>query len=335
MTAYEIAKEDIALVAMMVAKLLREEYGITEAPKAADYSVSDKIRHNGSTDLSLAVRLGGGLSFDVRQHWWVDHDRDLEALTETATELAENISIVHSQRTEMLELTKLVRNAAVRECSKARRRGLPYRVLSAEPSAAYDSISQGYGINVGVQAYSKAARLQETSFFVDSAEEVVSILASWEEEQSVLARARATLDQAGATGRIDSVVANALREAGHDVPDTLRRLVQSQEWSLDLGERGDDERRFFCLYWKDGTVRAHIKLANGGTWSEGIVRLQASPVSLTGKGGEALCEVLPDSAIGNDVRIRRASGKKGSHATIWCDQDLLNFNADTGELWAA
>ena len=335
MSTENSTNSDVQLLALMVAKILRDGHGIATAPKASEYKVGDEIRSNGSTDIILDVRINKRTKMKVRQHWWSDSDRDLEELTKAAAELAESISAIQAQRDEISGRTDEVRAAAIGEFAKARRRGLPYRLLWAEPEAIYDSVLSGYSISVGVQTYSTAAKLKVSSFHADCEEEVSEIIKGWEEEQSLLAMIRSNLDFVGATGSIDSVVVNALREAGHDVARALQLLSEGEDWFLDIGERGDADDRYFCLYWNHGTVYARIRLSNGGHWSEGNLTFNQSPMSLAGKNGKLLRDVVPEPVFGDDVRIRTAHGKKGGRASIWCDQQRLHFNAETGALWAA
>lgn len=325
---------DIKLLAMMVAKILDEDHGIENAPKPSEYRLDEKVRFNGSTDILLAIQIDKRTQMTVRQHWWIE-ERDLEQLTSAASELAENISEVHALREEMAETTAEVRAAAIREFSKARRRGLPYRLLWARPETHYDRVSDGYSISVGIEIYSKAAKLTVSSFYASSREEVVEAISAMEEEQAHLSNVRFNLDWVGATGSIDSVVVSALREAGHDVADALRQLGETEDWLVDLGKRGDPDDKFFCLYWKAGVVYAHLTRSNGAQWREGHLTFNESPISFARKDGKLLRDVIPDKVFGDSVRIRRASGKKGGYASAWCSQDLLHFDAETGELWAA
>lgn len=325
---------DIKLLAMMVAKILRDEHGIDTAPKASEYRLDGKVRFNASTDMLLNLAIDKRTQMTIRQHWWTE-ERDLEQLTTAASELAENIAEVHSLRGEIAETTAEVRAAAIREFAKARRRGLPYRLLWAQPETQYDRVGDGYSISVGLQIYSKAAKLETSSFYASSREEVIEAIASLEEDQTHLSNVRWNLNSAGATGSIDSVVVNALREAGHDVADALRQLSETEDWLVDLGKRGDPDDKFFCLYWKAGVVYASLTRGNGAHWREGHLTFRESPISFARKDGKLLRDVVSDKVFGDSIRIHRASGKKGGYASAWCSQDLLHFDAATGELWAA
>ena len=166
---------------------------------------------------------------------------------------------------------------------------------------------------------------------VADSEDIAPILEQWREEQEHLSNVRWNLDHVGATGRIDSVVVNALREAGHDVPAVLESLSMSDDWIVDVGTPHDTEP--FRLFWKGGTVFASLMLGDGVQWANGWLTFQKSP-SLTNAKGKLVREVIPNPIFGDDVRIASVSGDKGGPGSLRCTQDFLHFNWDTGRVWA-
>jgi hypothetical protein len=161
---------------------------------------------------------------------------------------------------------------------------------------------------------------------------VSAILAELNEEQSSRAAFRAALDSNGATGVIDPVVVNALREAGHNVENVLARLGTTDKSFLDVGEY---EEKPFRLYWRDGRVFSSIQLGEGVYWSEGKLSFSHFPFAFKGLDGRLVREVFPNPVFGDDVRIKRTFGDKEGYGTLYCTQPMLHFNSETGRMWAA
>lgn len=327
-------KPDVQLLAMMVAKVLRTEHHIDTVPTPGDYKVLEAdTRFNGSTDIQVAIALERGLTFSVKQHWWGDDDRDIQAILDAATEMAENIASVHELRREIIDMTFDVRAAATREIVKAKRRGLPYRLISTMPYSIRDSVRDGIAVTVMFQSLSEAVRLEHARFDADCAADVVKAFEGCHEEQQQRNTRRAQLDAAGATGRIDSVVVNAMQEAGHDLAEVLQLLADSDDWIVDIGERGD-EKRMFRLHWDKGDVYAPITIGDGVSWHKGQLTFQKAPGGLTRAAGRRVRDIVDNPILG-DIRVTSGSGKEGESCSLRCTQDLLHFDADTGRLWAA
>jgi hypothetical protein len=328
------AISDLQVVAAMVTKVLRDQHGIDEAPAPGDYRVAEgDTRLNGSTDILVGIKLARGLAIDVGQLWWTESDRTVEALVEAATEIAEDIALVHNQHQEIIEMATEVRAAITREIAKAKRRGLPYSLVSATPNAVYDRVGEGIIIDFVFQQLSESLRPEQAKFRAACAADVVAAFDGCREVQEQRLSRRAQLIAAGATGRIDSVVVNAMQDAGHNMAEVLKLLVTADDGIVDIGE-GDGDMRLFRLHWNNGDVYAHITLGDGASWHEGRLTFQKAPVSPDNAKGRRVRDIV-DNPIFGDVRVRSGSGKKGKSMALFCTQDLLHFDADTGRLWAA
>jgi len=127
---------------------------------------------------------------------------------------------------------------------------------------------------------------------------------------------------------------NALVAAGHDMAGVLSKLAAEADQIVDIGG-GPQAEGSFQLYWKEGQVFGWLKLADGGSWNEGRLYFQNSPIVLKGVEGKRVSDVLSNPVFGDNVRVTSASGDKGKIGTLSCTPDMLNFHAETGRLWAA
>ena len=330
-----IMNSDVQLVAAMVAKILRDDHQLEEAPAPEDYNVVvDNVRINGSNDIRVAIKLDRGLAIDLKQHWWGDHDRDIATLVDAATAIAEEIAALRDMRQDIIAMTTEVRSAATREIAKARRRGLPYRLVSTTPCAIYVKPSEGVTVTVVVELLSESLKPERAMFDADGAADVVQVFADDREVQEKRLARRTALDAVGANGRIDSVVVNAMREAGHDVAEVLKLLATTDDRVVDVGDRAGD-KKVFLLHWNSGDVHARLTLDDGTSWKEDTLYFKCTPIELDAAKGRRLRDVMDNPIFGYNIRIQSTFGKKGGYGSLWCAPDLLYFNADTGKLWAA
>lgn len=335
MKSKSIVHPDLQIVAAMVAKVLRDDHQIDEAPAPAEYLVmEDNIRINGSTDIRVGIKIDRVLAIDVNQHWWGEHDRDLAALVEAATEIAQEIAAVQDMRQDIVAMATEVRSAATREIANARRRGLPYRLVSTTPCAIYDKPSEGVTVNVVFEHLSESLRPERAMFGADSAADVAEAFDDDRKVQEERLWCRTSLDAAGATGRIDSVVVNAMREAGHDMAEVLKLLATAEDRSVDVGGRFGD-KRIFRLHWNSGDVHAQVTLGDGASWHEGTLSFQRTPIALDRAKGRRLRDLVDNPIFGDNILVRSTYGKKGGHGCLRCTSDLLHFDAESGRLWAA
>lgn len=333
---------DVQVLEVMVTLLLRKEYSIDEAPTPSDYTVElFPERFNQSSDVHVNVKVGRGVTFDITQHWPSDDHRDMAAVTAAATEIADNIATIHEQREEIMDMCREVRSATRRQIAKAKRQGLDYRFVAAYPVSLWDSVRDGFAVHVVYERLSEYLRMEPVAFDASYAAEVVESFDEVQEQQLNRAIMRYNLDAIGATGRIDSVLVNALREAGHNVPHVLQRLAAEDSWIVDIGKSGEDRRTFtwgdgdqksFTLHWRLGTVYGQVTMGENASWHEGKLSFKKTPVSLKGVVGKRLADVVGHDMFG-DIRIRSSHGEKGKWGWLTCDNDLLYFNAETGRLW--
>jgi hypothetical protein len=325
--------EDLQLVILMIAKLLKSDHGIDGPLTRNDFSLIDSRRYpHGGQELRVRVKIDRGVSVDVDHFWRGEGASDLRTLTATATEVARAIGDIHSRRVSITEMLEEVRAAARKEVSKARRRGLPYRLISATLVQLDDDgkiFVQLWIQNLGVNL-----RHHQSSVRATRQEDVRQALAEWEEVQISRARVRDAMGAAGASGQIDGVVVNALREAGHDMADVLEQLAIEDDWIVDIG-KGEENKKTFCLYWKDGQVFSSLAVDDGSSWTEGRLHFQKTPVALTGAKGKRVRDILSNPIFGDGIKVISTFGEKGGQGALFCTQEMLNFDIDTGRLWAA
>lgn len=332
---------DLQLLEAIVTRLLRQEHLVDEVPSPADYTVElVPQRYNGSSDIRVAVKIGPGVAYDVTQYWPNEDHRDMAAITDAATEIADNVAAIHEQRGDILDMCREVRATTRREIAKAKRKGLDYRFVSAKPFSVWESVRDGFAVKVVYERLSEYLRMETVAFDASYAEEVVESFSEAYDEQISRAMTRHNLDAIGATGRIDSVLVNALHEAGHNIPQILQRLAAEPSRILDVGDfekqRGRDggDQRTFTLHWRHGTVYGQVAMDGNASWHEGKLSFKETPVLLKGVVGKRLADVVGNNAFG-DIRIRSSHGEKGKWGWLTCENDLLYFNSETGRLWSA
>ncbi|MET3761881.1 hypothetical protein [Sphingomonas sp. UYEF23] len=199
----EVANTELSLLALMVARQLKTEHGIDEAPHVADYEIQmASVRPNGSTDVRVEIPLARGIAIDVKQHWWVNDGKDLTELVEAATEIAAKVASVNDVREEIVDMTRSVRAAASREIARARRRGLRYRLVSCKPETVYSTVDEGVSVRVVCEHLSEYLRPEQVEFMAGCVDDVIREFEANREEQAKRTIRRYHLDEVGGTGEL-------------------------------------------------------------------------------------------------------------------------------------
>ncbi len=325
--------DDLQLVALMISKLLKADHGIDTPPAPADYRLVNKKQHaNQSQELKVGIRIDRAVTVDVDHIWWGEEGADLTTLIDVATQMADAISRIHGQRNTIIEMLVDVKAAARKEVAKGRRQGIPYRLLSVTPVPSADD--GDVCMVVMVETLGENLRPQHSQIDSLDGGDVTEVFDAWKDEQSSRARLARALDEVGATGQIDAVIVNALVAAGHDMVGVLAKLATEADQIVDIGG-GPGEERSFQLYWKEGQVFGWLNLADGGSWNEGRLYFQNSPIALKGVEGKRVSDILSNPVFGENVWVTSAAGDKGKIGALSCTPDMLNFHAETGRLWAA
>ncbi|MES3150941.1 hypothetical protein [Sphingomonas faeni] len=325
--------DDLQLVALMISKLLKTDHGMDTAPVPADYRLVDTKSHaNVGQELRVGIRIDRAVTVDVDHIWWGEDATDLTTLTNIAFQMADTIGRMHAQRITIIEMLADVNAAARKEVAKGRRRGIPYRLASVTPTPSGSDHGE-VCMEVLVETLGENLRPQLSRFEAHNGVDATEVFEAWNDEQSSRARLAGALDEVGATGQIDAVIVNALLAAGHDMIGVLSKLAIEADRIVDIGG-GPQEEGSFQLYWKEGQVFGWLKLADGGSWNEGRLYFQNSPIVLKGVEGKRVSDVLSNPVFGDNVRVTSASGDKGKIGTLSCTPDMLNFDAETGRLWA-
>lgn len=123
--------EDLQLLALLVAKRLRDDSCEGAAPAGADYAVVPSKRNYASgLEVQVRVSLGRGMNARVDDAWTTKDFRDLNDLQRSSNSIAEKVAGILRQASELRVALSEVRTAAKREILKANRRGLPYELTS-------------------------------------------------------------------------------------------------------------------------------------------------------------------------------------------------------------
>jgi hypothetical protein len=332
-------KDDIRLIAQLVAKRLRDEHCEDYAPTRDDYRLVNSVNFvRAGAELHVAVDLGRGLRANVFDVWWKDGDHDLDTLLRHSEDLADTVAEMRRQASDVHVMLSEVRRVAKREIAKANRRGLPYSLVSADLLPVQAGTHEEAVVRVEHNALGCSLKSERLAFDAACAEDVTASFAGFAEEQTRRAARRAELDRVGATGTIDAVLVAALEAACFDVPQVLAALRDSEDWIVDVGspDGKNPDDRGFRLHWNDGAVRSRVMLAEGIHWSEGKLHLERSPRAMDRvAAGTPLREVFNHPLIDERVSVLLGRGAKGGQATVYCREAMLNFNADSGRLWAA
>lgn len=328
--AYDTSK-DLRLLALLVDRQLRQN-GLA-GPEADHYSiVPNDLQHGGKTDVRVAVDLGRGLVVELDRRWCDDDHRDFTDLVRIAEAFAQYAEDLHANAATYRRTIAKVNAAAKAEVAKGVRKGLPYRLLEVTP-ARLEAYSPGdFEVAVSLEMAGRTPRPEIILFAACCAEDVKDFFAANLEEQSARATVRETLARVGATGLIDPVLVAALKREGVDMPSLLRRLRDCGEWIVDIDT--DHGRGRISPYWKDGVVEAHLSIAEGVRWGEGMVTFQDAPATLTTKSkGRPLSDVVPSDLLDDSVRIRTSRDRARGFAIINCERQLLHFDAESGAIW--
>ena len=322
---------DLHLVALLTAKILKDEYSIDDAPALSDFViVPDGARYPDRPELRLNVDLGRKVSFRIDHMWSGDGDRDVADLVETAEHLAEHAARAIGDASEIRGMLSEVRHAVKREMAKASKRGLPYRLVSVELLPMAVHFSDGAVVGVEVEVLGRSLQLHRFAFEALSAEDVTAEFEGLREEQEERAGKRSTLDRMGATGLIDAVLLASMRHAGVDVRTVLSHLKE-EEWIVDAPDADD---RTVTLHWDEGIVYGHVALEDGIKWHQGRIHFDKPAFAGADVKGRPLSVVLKHPFVDGDLLVRSGSGAEGKSATLHCETPLLRFNSDSGEIWA-
>lgn len=331
---YTSTSDDLQLVALLVAKQLRSSGLSGFAPGMGDYRLVDSKRHpTAKTELHFNVNLGRGAATTVFDFWWKDEAYSLDSLVSLAKGIAEKIAEIGGQAATLCAMLSEVRCAAKREVAKARRRGLPHELTSVELTPVEAGSRFEPMARVELLALGHSLRPEPFAFHAEYAKDVVEAFAGKAEEQANRAACRAGLDRIGATGTIDAVVVTAIEAAGLDVPTVLAKLRDTDDWIVDLPRPGGG---VFRLHWDNGAVHAQVQLADGVSWHEGKLHFAKAPRAMSGLAkGIPLAKVFDHPFFNDRHQVCWGFGAKDEHATVYCSDNMLNFDADSGRLWAA
>lgn len=326
---------DLQLLAALVAKRLRQDYGVDAVPAACDYRLADsKTFFQAGKEVQVDVHLGRGLKVVVYDVWWhTDKPAELDSLLRNSSDIADKVAETMQDADAIRAMVSEVSAAAKREIAKARRRGLPYLLTSITLPPLEAGRHDQTVVRVEHLAYGRSLQLEPFEFCAESAEDVMHAFAGIAEEQARNKDNRDWLDHIGATGRIDSVVVAALGEAGLDLPEVLVALRDAKEWIVGLDAPGGKR---FTLHWDEGAVRGQIQLGDGVSWHQGRLSLGRAARTLKKLPKESpLNQLFQHPFLEDRIRIWGDYKTKGEHLLIHCSEAMLNFDADSGRLWAA
>lgn len=330
----DMRTDDLHLFALLVAKRLRHEHQLKSAPAPGDYRIADsKVFSQIGKEVQVEVDLGRGLKVMVYDAWWQEDEAGLDFLIRCADGTADKICETVGQAEATRQMIAEVKGAARKEVAKARRRGLAYTIMSVSLPPLQAGGHDQTVARVQHLALGRSLQLEAFAFHAECAEDVVSAFAGLADEQSRRAGHRASLDHIGATGTIDSVVVAALGAAGLDLADVLTTMRDADDWIVDF-DVGEGQR--LSLHWDEGAVRARIKLGDEVDWHKGKLSFGKSARSLKRlPSGSPVNRIFEHPFLEERIRIRGDYKIKGEHLSVNCNEAMLNFDADSGRLWAA
>lgn len=317
--------EDLQLLSQLVSRLLRNSIYGAKAPSAKNYVVTPEADHPmGRGWLRVAAEIRQGMKVQLEHVWWPVEDEDLDTLVEKADSIAEALERL-SQEADMLEdMLEEVRSVAKREVSKARRRGLPYRLISVDLPVIDATSADGLFAVVEIEALQPSLRLGMMKFQVETGEELVACLADARTKQEARAERLTEFQKAGATGAIDIVVLNALKDAGLNERAIIEHIRESDDRIVDFPIAGERQP----LYWEDGILFARLELGEGAHWNAGTLTLSKSPVGASAKTGFPLADIFPHPYLTPEITVAWVTGKKGASARINCQSEFSLFHHD-------
>ena len=325
--------DDLRLLALLVANRLRQEHLIEDVPATGAYRIADsKFYLQAGKEVRVDVDLGEGLTITIYHVWWGDTP-DLEQLMDSAEQIADKIAESLQDCEETRAMIAEVASVARREIAKARRRGLPYKLMSVTlPPLAAGCDDQSVA-RVEHLALGRSLQLERFAVHAECGNDVALAFESIADEQAQHVHRRARLDEIGATGTIDSVVVAAIGAAGLDLPHVLTTMRDADDPVVDFDVA---DGTCLTLHWDAGAVRAHIDLGEGVNWHKGKLWFGRAEQSLKPLSkGSALNKLYEHPFLSDRIRILKDYSPDRGSLFVSCNEAMLNFDADSGRLWAA
>lgn len=295
--------DDLALMADLVSREAGDRQPALAAALRRIERVEDGRYGKGRPDVRLTMALAPTLEAAV-DNCWTDRDAPLSMLVDSVAELVETAERIFDDRQCTIDMLKAVRSALSREVAKARRRGLPYRMVdvSLTPSAAgSDDLP---AVITGLEIIGPLLNAERIEFVAESEEDVTRAFADMREEQERRLALRDKLTHSGADVFMDSVTLAALEDAGITAAEALTALRASDIPIVDL----DVRHGRMVLYVRDSVVTGNVPLGDGMRWQEGRLTVpKARGLSLAGVKGKPLSRILAHDYFNDELRIDYAN----------------------------
>lgn len=183
------------------------------------------------------------------------------------------------------------------EIAKGRRKGIPYRLISAELGRIDAGNTELPYADIRIERLSASLVPEAISLKVDSVEEALEFFAGMKDSQGARRLRQTVLEAAGADGEIDTVALRAMQLRGCDIPDVLTRLPYAEGGILDVKFQ-DGSDRGVVLFWRDGIVHANFRLEEQVHWRNGTVSFDEMPARFPANpSGQLLSTYFRNDAI--------------------------------------
>jgi hypothetical protein len=323
---------DLQLLNLLIERQLEQEGCDTSIMAAATTELKADPHREDRNDIVLQLELQKGLGVTITDTWWVERHRKVEDVCRQAAEIAGSLEALWCERASIKAMRDAVASAVRREVANARRRDIPYRMVSADICPVEAGDQQFPYVHVDLEWLGPSLVPEVMTLRFDAAEQVKPCFAEMSEKQKARRMRQVLLQHAAADGEIDEVALRFMRIQGCDVPAILAQLPHANILDVDLAGEGS---RGMVLFWRDGVVHANFRLTDTMSWNDGSVTFKEAPKRFPAKPqGRLLSEFVKHEAFPEGLRI--VSGyRSGEMASAGLPRRTVRFNSSTGETWAA
>jgi len=325
---------DLQLLRLLIERQLDQEGCVISTLPAATIDLEAVSYRDDRQKLVLRFELQKGLVATVTETWWGDEYRKVDGLVRQADDIAGSVEALWQERENIKDMRDEVSSAVRREVTNARRRDIPYRLVSADICPVEAGNREFPYLHVRLERLGASLVPETVTLEFDDVEQIKPCFTEMSETQKARRVRQVVLQNAAADGEIDEVALRIMRIQGCDVPAILAKLPFAEGGILDV-ELAGNQRRGMVLFWKDGVVHANIRISESMSWNDGSVTFKHVPEQFPAKPeGHLLSEFVKHEAFPEGLRI--ISGYRSSEtASASVPRQTVRFNSKTGETFAA
>ena len=336
MKTTEHNNRDLKLLSLLIERELDEEGSGAQIIRGSSFSLEPDPHRDDRFDYELRFELLKGVRATIADTWWSDAERRDEDICEQAKSIARSVEALWREREEVKSMLDRVTSQARREIAKARRRDIPYRLISATVSPIDAGNADFPDVEITLERLGASLIPETVTLLFSEFDDVGWAFADMLESQKTRRRRQVVLHASNADGEIDEVTLRFLQIQDCDIPSILSKLPNADGGFLPVDlPQVDGRARQVVLFWRDGVVHADLPLTDTTCWCKGDVSFKKVPNKFPAKPqGRLLSDFIEHEALPKDLRV--ISGHHwGDAAQVRVPVPTIRFNSMTGEAWAA